>query len=174
MLKTRVCKKTKNIIDHVVVAARLTESEIEIVNNSLVPDIIIETAYQSGCIDPDRVAVGHLITFIGAFRCRDISDHRNGESLRNRIETIGHYPGGNIETVKAGMLLLELLSLNDHLEDIEKDLIKGKTNPLISAGFNYEKEKARIDREYMGLSESVKKSFKYLHDKVIKAGFWAG
>ena len=71
------------------------------------------------------------------------------------------------------MLLLELLSLNDHKEDFLNDLIAGENNPLVTC-LNYDAERERILREYNGLPGEIKDRFKGIFEKVIVCGFWLG
>lgn len=139
-------------------AAGLTEAEGKRLSTSLAAQVVAATAYISGCNDPDRIAVSHLTTFIGAVRCPELFGHRNGESLSNRLLAGNYYPGGDPVAVKAGMLILELLSLNDHKHDFKDDLVNSKENPLVSH-INYDEAREKIRKEYVQLSKTMQIAF---------------
>jgi hypothetical protein len=152
-------------------AANLSEEEAKKLKNSLAAKIIVATARISGCSYPKRIIVSHLCTLMADVRNKLIFGHKAGESLEARLEPVNFYPGGDPIAVKAGMLLLKLLSLNDHKYDIADDILAGKQNPLI-VDMDYQAEKADILQIYFSLPGYVLRRFDYLYQQVIKADWW--
>lgn len=153
-------------------AARLTSEESTRLSRSLVAEVIAATAFISGCKDPERIAVTHLTTLVGAVRCPEVFGHRQGESLQDRLLVGNYYPGGNPEAVKACMLILELISLNDHRADFKNDLINKKSNPL-AYNLNYDEAREKIRKEIKSLSpECIEIYKKFLEKRSIYMGTW--
>ena len=154
----------------VVRAANLSPAEETSLQNSLVAKILTETAYLSGCHNPERIVLMHLTTLIAAVRCKDLSKHKAGEKVFDRIVPFLNFPGGNEEVVKACSILLQLLSLNDHAHDFGADILNDKYNPLVA--INYEEEKKRLIEQFAGLDNGIQKVFQMRLKEVIKSALW--
>ena len=147
MVALKKAKLTKSfnwesIADELSAIFHLSKEEKEKVLKSPAARLTAEIAYLAGCHDPDRVAMAHVGTIIIASKNPRFS-HKKNESLYNRMAVLDHYPGGNPEIVKAGMILLELISLYDHVRDIESDRKIGKYNPLLD-DIEYISERDRL------------------------------
>jgi hypothetical protein len=153
------------------VASCLSEKEAVSLGGSLAGEILAATAFLSNCRSPARTAVSHLTTLVAAVRCRGIYSHRPGETLAERLLPLYHYPGGDPDVVRAGMLLLEYLSLRDHKEDMAGDIVHGKQNPLILQ-MDYDEERERILKEYSHLPAGTRECFGDIYEKVIQARWW--
>lgn len=152
-------------------ACCLTREESQRLKQSLTTRIIIFTAYHSHCQTPERIILGHLCTLVAALRLKQIFDHKPGETLPERLAPLASFPGGDPHVVKAGLLLLELLSLNDHKKDLADDILGNKQNPLIFQ-LDYESERARILKEFRALPDRVKNLFSVLFEKTVNAAWW--
>jgi hypothetical protein len=163
------------------IGGNFSEEEIRALNDAVVGKLLCAIAYCSGCKDPDRIAVTHLITLVAAKRCREIFNHRQKESIRDRLLPLLYFPGGNEEVIKAGTLLLSLYSLQDHKVDLMADIVEKKENPLSYT--DYEEEKKRILSEYDKTRPYIKDYFKEYYkainpkeenilNQVITATFW--
>ena len=164
--------KLENLIPFVTRAARLSPEEEKRLLACPATGIITATAYLSGCREPERIIASHLLTLLADMRTEGLYSHRAGESLAARLEAGNHYPGGDPEVVRGGMLLLELLSLKDHRHDLALDIAAGKQNPLI-VDMDYQEELERIVSDFHLLPASVQKGFGDLFDKTISASFWS-
>jgi hypothetical protein len=160
------------LVEMASIGGKFSAKEIKSLNRSIAGKLLCAIAYYSGCKNPDRVAVLHLITLVAAARCRKITNHRVKESLRERLAPFLNFPGGNKEVVKAGALLLELLSLEDHKADFIEDIINNKENPLSS--IDYKSEKERILGEYDNTGQWIKDYFEdfYKWIKETPMAFW--
>lgn len=154
------------------IGGNFSEEETRMLNNAMVGKLLSAIAYLSGCKDPDRIAVLHLIALVAATRCKKVVNHRVKESLRERLIPFLYFPGGNKEVIKAGTLLLELLSLEDHKTDFLEDMINNKENPLSS--IDYDTEKRRILGEYNKIDQKVRDFFKDFYKWIQETpmAFW--
>jgi len=154
------------------IGGKFSQNEIKALDCSIAGKILCAIAYYSGCASPERISVSHLITLIAATRCRQLANHRIQESLRERLTPFLYFPGGNEEVIRAGSLLLELLSLEDHRVDFLNDILNDKINPLINT--DYDLEKKRILKEYDTVDPQIKKYFedyyKWIHNTPL--AFW--
>lgn len=164
-------KQWPKIVEWTRKATSLTPCETEQFKKSLAAEIIAATAYLSGCKNPDRIALSHMTTFIAAVKCPEVFSQKEGETIRERLDTGNFFPGGNEEVVKCARVLLELLSLNDHKTDISGDILKGRYNPLILE-IDYKEEKEKLLREYNQFSLAVKGQFNALLGDVLTASSW--
>jgi hypothetical protein len=160
------------LLEQASIGGKFSGQEIKALNNSIVGKLLCAIAYRSECTNPDRIAVTHLITLVAATRCRKIATHRVKESIRERIAPFLHFPGGNEEVIKAGSLLLELLSLEDHKTDFVKDALENKLNPLIFT--DYSKEKECILDQYSAIDPQIKKYFEDYYNWIENTplAFW--
>lgn len=152
-------------------ASNLSREETVRLEKSLAAKIIAATTYLSGCENPDRIAISHLTTFIAAIKCPEVFSQKEGETIRERLNTGKFFPGGNEKIVRAGWILLEFLSLKDHRTDISDDILEGKYNPLI-LDVDYKEEKEQLLREYSKLSPAVKELFKGFLGDVLAGSIW--
>lgn len=160
----------ENLIKMTQQAGQLPPNETVRLSQSMAAEIIAATAYISKCYEPERMIVSHWMTLIGAFRS-NLFNHKPGETLAERLLPVAYYPEGDTQAIKAGMLLLELLSLNDHKHDLPDDIEKGKQNPLILE-LDYNNERNRILDDYEKLPHYIQDHYKNLFDRSIKCIFW--
>ena len=168
--KIRDMQKFNSLVTAVSIAAKLSTDEEFRLQNSLSSQIITATAFISRCKNPERITIMHLTTLIADIRCKEIFGHQRGESLRDRIEPVLYFPGGDSDAVKACSILLQLLSLNDHLKDVADDALQEKYNPLTT--IDYEKTKKNLLAEYNSLNLHIRTQFNEIYKKVIKAYWW--
>jgi hypothetical protein len=154
------------------IGGKFSAKELYTLDHSITGKLLCAIAYYSCCNDPDRIAILHLITLVAGTRCRKIAHHRVKESLRDRLSPFLYFPGGNKEVIKAGTLLLELLSLEDHKTDFVTDMLQNKENPLTS--IDYKAEKARILDEYHRIEPCVRDMFKDFYKWIEETpmAFW--
>lgn len=171
--KLNVKEKLKELVPWVTQACRLTPEESGKLEKSLAAEITVAVAFFSGCKEPARIAVSHLLTLVADYRTDGLFSHKAGESLGERLEIGNYFPGGDTEIVKAGKLILELLSLNDHKKDIARDILTRKQNPLI-IDIDYQEEYNRIVDSFNNLPQYARSKFQILFDKSIKADIWIG
>ena len=160
------------LVEQASIGGKFSGKEIKALNRSIVGKLLCAIAYHSGCPHPDRIAVTHLITLVAATRCRKIAHHRVKESISDRLAPFLHFPGGNQEVIKAGSLLLELISLEDHKADFIEDALADKINPLNF--IDYHKGKKRILDEYSTIDPQIKKYFEdyYTWIENTPLAFW--
>lgn len=164
-------KELNAIFQNLKTAINLSEDEILKMKNNLAVKIIIFTTYNSNCIKPNDILFRHLLLFIATIRCPNIFQYKDDETIEDRLSPLNYFPGGNKDTIKAGMLLLELLSLNDANTDYFYDIIEKKSNPL-HGSMIYTDEKERIISEFKKLPYVVKNDFDELYFETITAGYW--
>jgi hypothetical protein len=152
-------------------AVFLTDQELTGLENSTAAEVLAATVFIAGCKDPYRVAVAQLTTFVAALRCKELFGHRSMESLAARLQPCANFPGGNRKVIEAGMILLQLISLNDHEYDLTADIDKGKQNPLILE-LDYNVEKERLLAQWDEIPGYIKDAFGNLYSRSVMAVFW--
>ncbi|MDF1567092.1 MAG: hypothetical protein P1P77_03620 [Spirochaetaceae bacterium] len=80
---------------------------------------------------------------------KDVYAHkfRDSSDLRQRLEPISHFSGGNPRIIERGLQLLTLAMLCDHLYDAESDKALNKVNPVGAGHWDAAAMMDRIRRE---------------------------
>lgn len=161
-------KNWENLIQQLHLGCNLTQEEFLHMQDSLTAKLIAAVVYFSNCPDVDRVAIVQLSIYIIANRCRLLFNHRD-ETIANRMKLLCFFPGGNEEVKKAGFILLQLISLYDHLRDYAYDIENNKQNPLFK--INFEQECNRLWNEFYKMEKSIQNKYN-MFTKFIPFMWW--
>jgi len=143
------------IIEHTVLAAKLDEKEKYKITSCPVAKLIAALPYYAGCRNPDQLAVLKVGIYLAACRDPVLFSHRKNQSVRERILPITVCPDGDSRVIKLVTDFLELISLNDHLADIDKDLKTGHPNPLIDNVFYYYTRREQLIQKIKSYSDQT-------------------
>lgn len=102
--------------------------------------LVAAIPYLAGSEDPDRFAVSNLLTLYGASKARALFDHRSDDDLDpfRRLATFHVGTQADPQIVDYGRTLLALVSLADHVADVERDREAQKYNPVAAGRWDAE------------------------------------
>lgn len=129
-------------------------------------------AYLADSEDADRFALSNLLTFHAATKAA-VFDHResDNESPLRRLAAFHVGKKADKKVVKYGLTLLALISVNDHVNDVEADKKAKKYNPINAGAWKgaaqQKKLKATLDRD-----TELKKTYAPLGKDLHAMGFW--
>jgi len=139
----------RQLVNELKLSMKLTDEEVSKWEQSITAKIIAAIPYAAGCDNPERYALANLSTLIIAGKNRSIYDMKKGESIRDRLDPIMNFKGGDPKVIEKGMKLLELISLEDHEKDKDEDV--SKYNPVKENDINYEIERKKLISEINSL-----------------------
>ncbi len=126
---------------------RLTEKEINRLENSNTAKIIATIPFEANCKDPERTAIAHLCLYVAEiqgyqkFCSHQISDDTD---IFNRLSFISTFEGGNQTIIEHGMNILALIMLEGYKKSELKDKQNNVYNPLVSGVWDYRQIKNKL------------------------------
>lgn len=152
----------------------LSNKEKEVLLENPVPRFIAEIPYLTGQPVPETAAALNLITYITGSRNRQFFAQRDGQNIRERIDTYIRGHKADREAMELCIDILEEVSLYDHKNDYEEDLVNNHPNPLIKGEINFESEKRRLCLKRVNYSENTRKLIEKRYEGDVLSVWWFG
>jgi len=142
----------RDLLSDLSASMNLTEDELKKIEDSSTAKLIAAIPFAADCTNPERYALANLSTYILAKVNRSVFDMKENESIQDRLSPINNFKDGKKEIIRKGMLLLELISLEDHYVDKVEDARLKKYNPVLAGKINYDKERDRLVNEIKSIN----------------------
>jgi len=156
---------------------RLTRDERRHLRGRLAK-LIAYTPYLANSTDPERVAVQHLMPFIGDIVQGDGSvfdaRERDMERVERRLNFLSTFPDGDERVIALYTQYLRLIMLYDYREDAQEDAAKGKYNP-VNAGYDVEAMIRETKEKIQSFQDELLEGFEdFIHLDGDTETWWAG
>ena len=117
--------------------------------------------YLAGSEDPDRFALSNLLTFHAAVKDRELFDHRQSddEDVFRRLAAFHVGNHADPKVVDHGLTLLALISLNDHVKDLEADKLSGEEQKKLADQLSELQEKLKRLTDQKEKKDQLQKDF---------------
>ena len=140
--------------------------------------LIAYTPYLADSTDPERVAVQHLMPFLGDIVNGDgsVFDARESDMQRveRRLNFLSTFPDGDERVIVLYTEYLKLIMLYDYREDAAEDADRGKYNP-VNAGYDVETMIRNTEEKIAASQEELLSQFSdFFHPDSGMETWWAG
>ncbi len=156
----------KKLFREIIISYNLDKKEIELLNNSQIITFVVDYPFIANQDFPDKMAVLNAGNIIAAYRNNNFFKTGKNQSIKQRVSLCLHQTNDDPKIREAAILLLELVSLQDHKNDRKTDLIEGKFNPLNENIISFFHESSAIEKKLketdLYTKEKLKKYFKSL------------
>jgi hypothetical protein len=151
----------------------LTIQEVERLAQSPAAKLLAALPFYAECKNPEQLALLKLSMFITGLRMPEIFNHKDNQTVRERILPGVICPDGKPEVIELVTDMLELLSVKDHITDFEADMESGHPNPLQIEIIFYLGRKTILENKIKNYSDCALRTELVRIADPFNCGFWA-